>query len=483
MGKYVTDYFLYKNRYIIGYSAIGLAVVALLIIVGLYVPGGLTSREMSSVVRSASLSLDSFEPSSVVNLPYHILQRISIEVFGVSNLSIKLPSLALAAASIIGILLLLRRWFQGNVALLATIIVITTGQLLFIAQSGTPSIMYLFSSVWLLLAALFVSRQVKWSGFWKMVLFGVAALSLYTPLSIYILIALTSAVILHPHLRYLVRRLSKVKVAAAAVGALVIITPLIYSIVKEPQIALTLMGIPSTMPDLWGNFVRVLNQYFNFVAPTNGEFATPIYGLGPMLLVVLGALRLVTTKYTARSYIITIWTILILPVIIINPNFVSVTFIPIVLLMAMGIDILMGNWYKLFPRNPYARIAGLIPLSILIGGMVISGIGRSIQGHRYTPETNVIFNQDLSLINRELRDKNRGKTVLYVDDKEKPFYGVVAKHHKDVVLSSELALDSKTVIMTRAARQQAPQFEFTRIITSRASLDADRLYVYKSDQK
>lgn len=483
MGKYVTDYFLYKNRYIIGYSAIGLAVVALLIIVGLYVPGGLTTREMNSVVKSASLSLDTFEPSSVVNLPYQILQRLSIEAFGVSNLSIKLPSLALAAASIIGILLLLRRWFQGNVALLTTIIVITTGQLLFVAQSGTPSIMYLFSSVWLLLAALFVSRGAKWSSLWKMVLFGVAALSLYTPLSIYILIALTSAVILHPHLRYLVRRLSKVRVALAAVGALIIITPLVYSIVKEPQIALTLMGIPSTMPDLWGNFVRVLNQYFNFISPTNGEFATPIYGLGPMLLVVLGALRLVTTKYTARSYIITIWTVLILPVLIINPNFVSVTFIPIVLLMAMGIDILMGNWYRLFPRNPYARIAGLIPLSILIGGMVISGIGRSIQGHRYTPETTVVFSQDLSLVNKELRSKDRGKTTLVVEQNETAFYGVVAKYNKDVVLSSTPIADSKTTIMTRAAKQQASRFEFTRIVTSRASTEADRLYVYKSDQK
>lgn len=482
MGKYVTDYLLYKYRYIIGYTAIGLAVVALLVVSGLYVPGGLTDRETSSVVQSASLSVDTFDPASVVNLPYKILQRLSIEAFGVSNLSIKLPSLLLAAASIIGILLLLRRWFQGNVALLTTIIVITTGQLLFVAQSGTPSIMYLFSSVWLLLAALFVSRGAKWSGFWKIVLFGTAALSLYTPLSAYILIALTSAVILHPHLRYLVKRLPRVKVLIAFFCALIIIAPLIYAIVKEPQIGLTLLGIPANMPDLWGNFVRILNQYFNFISPTNGEFAAPIYGLGPMLLVVLGALRLVTTKYTARSYIITIWIVLILPVIIINPSFVSVTFIPIVLLMAMGIEILLGNWYKLFPRNPYARIAGLVPLSILIGGMVFSGAQRAIQGHRYASESTVIFNQDLTFVDKELNDKTRGETLLVVSAKEVPFYGVVAKYHKNVAVSTKPAADSDTIIMTRAAKQKTP-FEFTRIVTSRASTDADRLYIYKSDQK
>jgi hypothetical protein len=482
MGKYITDYFLYKNRYIIGYVALGLAVVGLLIIVGLYIPGGLSEREMSSVVQSTSLSLNSFMSSSVINLPYHVLQRLSIEAFGISNLSIKLPSLVLAAISIVGILLLLRRWFQGNVALLTTVVVVTTGQLLYIAQSGTPSIMYIFCSVWLLLAALFVSRRVRWSGIWKIILFGVAALSLYTPLSAYILIALTSAVVLHPHLRYLVRRLSKVKVAIALFCALVIIAPLIYAIVKNPSIALTLLGIPSSMPNLWSNFVHILDQYFNFVTPTNGEFATPVYGLGPMLLVVLGALRLVTTKYTARSYIITAWAILILPVVIINPGFISVTFVPVILLMAMGIDILMGNWYKLFPRNPYARIAGLIPLAILIGGMVISGIGRSVYGHHYTPETASVFSQDLSLVNKVLNKKDRGTTTLIADKNEMPFYEVIAKYHKDVTFSSNLAPGSKTIIMTRAAKQQMP-FEFTQIVTSRASTNADRFYVYKSDQK
>ena len=483
MGKYITDYYLYKYRFIIGYTAIGIAVVALLIVMGLYVPGGLTNREINSVVQSASLSIDTFDPASVINLPYLVLQRLSIEAFGISNLSIKLPSLLLAAASMIGILLLLRRWFQGNVALLTTIIVITTGQLLFIAQSGTASIMYVFSSVWLLLTALFVSRRVKWRTLWKIVLFAIAAISLYTPLSIYILIALTSAVVLHPHLRYLVRRLSKVKVLIASTCALILLIPLIYSVAKDPHIILTLMGIPSSMPNLWVNFVKVLNQYFNFISPTNGEFATPVYGLGPMLLVVLGALRLVTTKYTARSYIITIWTILILPVIVINPGFISVTFVPIVLLMAMGIEILLGNWYKLFPRNPYARIAGLVPLAILIGGMVFSGGQRAIQGHRYAPESTTVFNQDLTFVDKELNDKNRGNTLLVVGQKEVPFYGVVAKYHKNVTISTNLTPGSSTVIMTRIAKQQQPTFDFTRIITSRASTDADRLYIYKSDQK
>ncbi len=65
------------------------------------------------------------------------------------------------------------------------------------------------------------------------------------------------------------------------------------------------------------------------------------------------------------------------PVILINPIFTSVTFVPIVLLLAAGLTSLIGYWYRLFPRNPYARVAGLITTHHTRGR--IDGVGiRSI---------------------------------------------------------------------------------------------------------
>jgi hypothetical protein len=483
MGKYITDYFLYAKRYILGYGAIAIAVVGLLIVAALYIPGGLTKAEMDSTVISSGLSLDTFQPETIINLPYHVLQRLSFEVFGISNLSIKLPTLILASASIVGILLLLRRWFKGNVALLTTVLVVTTGQLLFTAQSGTPSIMYIFTTVWLLFAALMVSRRTSWGGFWKIVLCVMAALSLYTPLSAYILLALLSAVILHPHLRYLVRRLSKVKVAVAMFCALLLVAPLVYAIVLQPRIGLTLLGIPPVWPHFFENGVKILQQYFDFITPSRGESITPIYGLGPMLLVVLGALRLFTTKYTARSYIICTWVILLVPVLLINPGFISVTFVPVILLMAMGIDILLGNWYQLFPRNPYARIAGLIPLAVLIGGMVVSGVDRYMYGYHYDPQTASYFTHDLSLANKELSSKKRGTTTLIVSPGETAFYTAVAAQNKDVAIGTPAVVPStQTVIVSHAAKQALP-LQLDHIVTDRSTQNADRFYVYKSDQK
>jgi hypothetical protein len=489
MGKKITDYLLYRWRYILGYGSIGLTIVGLLFLAGLFVPGGISQNEMDTVVTSNNLSFTSlqiFDPASVINLPYHLLQRISTALFGVTNISIKLPSLLLGALSAFGMILLLQMWFRRNVAILTTVLVITTGQFLFVAQNGTPSIVYIFWSVWLLVAAMMVSRKAKNLGLWKVILFSVAALSLYTPLSIYILAALTSAVILHPHLRYLVRQLlrTKLKVAIALVCALLVMTPLIYAIVKDPNIGLTLLGVPNVMPDVVANLLVLLKQYFSFVTPNTSLIMTPVYSLGSMVLIVLGIIRLSTTNYTARSYIITAWAILLLPVLLINPNFSTITFVPAMLLMAMGISTLLRSWYELFPKNPYARIAGLIPLTILIGGMFLSGIGRYMYSYTYTPNLASNFSHDLNLINKQLGDKSRDKTVLRVAQSEKAFYDVVGRQYANVtVTTSRASIPAKTIIISHAAHQNGTDATPERIITDSRAKNADRFYIYKTDQK
>jgi len=487
MVKQITDYLLYRWRHRLGYVVIGLAVLGLLVVAGFLTPGGLSQQEIESVVASDSLSfsLQALTPDTVINLPYHLLQRLSLGVFGVSHFSIKLPSLILGLLSALGMMILLRMWFRHNVAVISAVLVITTGQFLFIAQSGTPSIVYIFGSVWLLVAAMMVSRRLSKTTMWKVILFSIAALSLYTPLSFYVLAALLSAVILHPHLRFIVKQLSKVKLLVAALFALIILAPLVYILVRSPATALVLLGIPSAMPDIPANALQVLRQYLDFTMPGSGVLMTPIYGLGSMLLIVLGMLHLFTTKYTARSYIITAWSVLLLPVLVINPSVTAVTFVPILLLMAMGISTLLSNWYTLFPRNPYARVAGLIPLAILIGGMVFSGVDRYVYGYLHDPRTASYFSRDLSLLNSQLQDKQRGKTTLVVASTELPFYNVVAKHHPLTTTSAigQPVVASDTTILTQTARAGQPIGDPYRIITSDTSQGADRFYIYKTKKE
>lgn len=483
MVTQLTDYLLYRWRYILGYGLIILGILGVLTVALFYIPGGLGQAEMDTVVKSSSLtlSLTEFDPASIINLPYHLLQRASIALLGVTALSIKLPSFILGILSGLGVLLLMRMWFKQNIAVITTILVITTGQFMFIAQNGTPAILYVFWPVWLLVSALMISRKTGPVILWKIALFGIAALSLYTPLTIYILLALLSSIILHPHLRYLVKQLPKVKLLFALFCALILLAPLIYTIVLHPNIGLQLLGVPESWPNILANIKQLAHQYFDFITPSSGTVMTPIYGLGSMILIALGVWRLFTTKYTARSYITIAWIVLLIPVMILNPSYISITFVPGILLMAMGVNKLLSLWYQLFPRNPYARIAGLLPLAILIGGMVFSGVDRFMYGYLYDPKTAVNFSTDLELVNAQLADKNRGTTQLIVTPNELPFYMVVAKYSDDVnAFSTPLQPPGATIIVSRAANIAYVGNEPWRIIANTTTNDSDRFYIYKT---
>src|SRR5690554_4482653 len=105
MAKFnLSTSYIYRWRYIIGYSVVGVALVAALIFAGLHVPGGLSQSEINSVVQSSSLSLSNFDSFGITNLPYYILQSIIFDLFGVSMLTIKLPSFILAILSAIGLI-------------------------------------------------------------------------------------------------------------------------------------------------------------------------------------------------------------------------------------------------------------------------------------------------------------------------------------------------------------------------------------------
>lgn len=483
MVKSVTDFILYRWRYLIGYSVLALILSELLVIATIYIPGGISTDEISSVISSNALSFHPFNPADVINLPYYMLQRLSLNLLGVTPFSIKLPSLIFGLLSILGLIILLRTWFRENVTILTTILVVTTGQFLFIAQSGTPSILYVFWSVWLLVAAMMISRGAALVGLWKVALFAFAALSLYTPLSLYILIALGGAVLFHPHLRYIVRRLSKPQIALAFLAGLILISPICYALVKQPSLGLTLLGLPHQMPDIIHNSSQLIKQYVDFSSSDSSYLMTPVYGLASMLLIALGIYRLVTTKYTARSYIISIWIVLLIPILIVNPTFVSVTFVPVVLLMAMGIDVLFRRWYRLFPLNPYARAAGLIPLAVLMASMVLSGIDHYAYEYHYAPNTASHFSKDLRLLDNIIDTNKQNRTIIVTSESEANFYQIIAHHTPNVSIATatdEIPVGG-FVVVTHDAHEKSSYSIPNKIITDSFNNNSNRFYIYKTD--
>lgn len=478
MARLLSDFFTYRFRYQIGYGLIVIAFMSLLVIAGLYIPGGLSEGEMKNFVQTAALDVQDTMTLAIPNMPFYAAQRLSMDVLGPTIFAFKLPALICAFITGIGAVLLLRRWFRANIAVLATVIMITTGQFLYIAQSGTASITYVMWSVWLLLTATMITRSEKYKKFWKVLFFIIMPLSLYTPLSIYLVVAIISAGLLHPHVRHVLKRMSRPHLAMLIGLSIIIVAPLGYMIFLEPSLAVRLLGAPASWPpDIWANSKILLQQYLNFMSPQSGTLMTPFLGLGSIALIVLGAWQLFTIRYTARSYTLTAWIILLIPVLLINPQFTSITFVPLLLLLASGLSYLLKSWYSLFPRNPYARFVGMVPLTILVGGLVVSGLDRYFDGYRYDPVTATSFNRDLRLFNKYVRGGHT--TVLLVNKHEKPFYDAVARYAGP----GEIVVTTKTpakpdFAATKAAHTRVA-FEPTKIITTDVSKDSDRFYIYK----
>lgn len=483
---HVPDLLIYRWRYMLGYLSIGIACIVLLVIASLYIPGGLSEREVRGVATTNVLSMKEFVPDMVVNLPYYLMQKASFFTLGLSELSIKLPTIILGFLSVVGLVLLLRMWFKQNVAIMTALICITTGPFLLAAQSGTPGILYIFWPVWMLYFASRISRHAAWPLLNKALFFIAVILSLYTPLSVYVLIALGSAALLHPHLRHTLRRLSKLSLLLAMLVAGIFVVPLAYSLVLQPSLVLTLLGIPSSI-DLLANGHQLFNQYADILHPSNGIIMTPVYEIASLLLVALGLYRIMTAKYTARSYVLSAWLILLLPIIVISPQLVNVTFVPFLLLTGYGIDFLVRYWYKLFPKNPYARVVGLIPIMIFITTLVLSGIDRFVYGYLYNPSSSRASSNDLSLLKTELSRHKNNVVTLAVADNEKAFYETARRFNPtwkiQYIVTNETALQPGTVIATHSAGKRPSLATPTKIVTNAARDNADRFYIYKNNVK
>lgn len=466
-----TKYSLYRLRYIIGYSLVGLLLAATLVFAGFFLPGALSATEMKSVVISESVSLSDPSTLAIANLPYHLLQSAILTVFGISVFTIKLPSLILALLSALGLIMLLRRWFKPNIAVMASLIAISTSQFLYVAQLGAANILYIFWPIALLLLGTQITRVKKLRFLWKALFAITAALSLYTPLSAYSLLAIVLAIALHPHLRTIVRRLSRTKLAVITTLFAALVAPLVYFMVKEPGLALELLAIPTAWPPaLLENLSILAKQYFMFWQPNQGTAMTPVYGLGTALLIAIGLYRLVRTRDTTRSYLIIIWLICLVPVLLLNPHITSITFVPSVLILAAGLTSLTGYWYRLFPRNPYARVTGLIPIIILVSALIVSGVARYGYGYHYNPATVARFSQDITLLPADTKE-------LVVSTDEAPFWEAVATYRDSLTVTTTPT--TSAFVMTREARRDINGFEITRIITSPMNEDANRFYLYQ----
>lgn len=421
----VSEWTFYKYRYWGAYSLLVVLVGLYITLYGNLIPPGLGPSERQSVITSAQIVFTEL-PTNIVDLPYHLLQKFSVEFLGVTPFGVRLPSMIIGAATAVCVLLILRRWMPNNIAVIAGLIVLTSGWFIGAARLGAPFIMIPFWASLIVLSATYISQQTNHWKWWKVVLAFAAALSLYTPFSVYLFLAAIIAAIAQPHLRYLIRQSSSFHLTLGSLLFLLVLVPLGWGIYKNPGQIWQLLAIPSTLPDPM-QFLRDLwHAVSGLINPFNvsfGEFMTPLVSVVAAFLMTIGVIRLLRDFHAVRAYVLLIWGAVLIPVIGLNPSNPIILMVPIMLCIAIGVQPILLYWYKLFPLNPYARVFGLIPLTLLIIALVQFNNQRYTFGMIYSQGAKDTFSTDAFLAQRTLNNlEPTTQTTVVVADQELPLY-------------------------------------------------------------
>lgn len=435
----VSEWTFYKYRFAIGYGFLAVVVALYVLLFSNLIPPGLSSAEQQSLITSTRISLTEV-PTAIVDLPYHLLQKASVELLGVTPFGVRLPSMIFGILTAIFTALVLHRWMPSNVAIISSLLMLTSGWFIGTSRLGAPFIMIAFFSSLILLAATYISQQSPHWKRWKVALAFVAALSLYTPFTIYLFIAAVIATFTQPHLRYLIRQGSKFHITIGTFVFALILVPLGWGLFNNLSQVWTLLAIPQDLPGPLQFGQNLLQAISNFVNPYNigfGEFVTPLISIVAALFLIAGAARILRDFHAIRTYLLLIWAALLIPIMGFNPDNLTVLMIPTFIVVAIGVQPVVGYWYKIFPLNPYARVFGLVPLALLIIAVVQFNDQRYTFGMIYSQTAKQTFNSDMFLAQNELNKLDKATpAIIVVAADQKELYQIVASDRPNTLVLS-----------------------------------------------
>ena len=477
MKRKLEQFFLYRYRFQISYVILGLVFVALLVFLPNIAPGGLSEAEMESVVRSESLTLSSvFDGENLANLPYHLLQKVSLILFGPSIYAIKLPSILVGIATAVFLVLLLNRWFKSNVAVIASAIITLSSIFLFLSGSGTPAICYLF---WLALILWLGSKIVgaKRPHPVLVTAFTVAlSVSIYTSYLIYLALVILLAAIMHPHMRFVIKKAHWAQILTCSVTTVAILAPLGIGLLNNPG-AIAEFTVNVTEYSYLDNLTSAFVPFFSFGSAYESVFLSPLFGLATVALLLVGVLASMRKMFTSRNTVVSLLVLFAIFGSGLNPDVAVIIVVPIAVLVAAGLESIVNKWYSLFPENPYAQVAGMLPMAVFTLIIILSSLSHFVFGYQYTPAVARQFNDDLVLVGSNLSD---GAVLIAEDDMDYEFYSALADR-LGIVVMRDWPQDVTTTVATLGkwdGELDTEKFSLSKIVTSQKSQDSDRLYIY-----
>ena len=449
----------------------GLAFTILLITLPTFAQKGLSDAEIKSATDSYYLSGDSILNGDLVDLPYRLLQKVSIMTFGLSAYAIKLPSIIIGLFLGLLLILLLNRWFKSNVSLLASCLIVLSTPFLFLAGSGTPLIMLVFWPTLMLWLGSKIQGEKRPKPMYCFMFTIAMLLSVFTPYMIYFAVFCVIFVLSQPHLRFIVKSLPKLPMTLIGAIAIAGFAVLGINIVNNPETIMELLFSKNfQIGDFFGNIAAGISPLFSWHNSLESVFLSPLIGLPVFALALIGLFSTTKGFFASRNSIASILIVFCLIITGFNPDAIVFSILPFLILIAHGIKYLLEKWYGLFPKNPYARISALLPLVLLFGLMIVPSLLQYIYGYRYNPNIANEFSDKLEVIEENLTDEH----LLVFEDYD--FYKILEDKTEIEVISEIEKVDKLAVL---GGLESVPDgYTLERIITSPMRDNSDIIYLY-----
>jgi hypothetical protein len=353
-------------RPVVGYILAGVLVVALLAfrLAGL-VPKA-AQAEIDTINSSTKLSRIFDNP---VNAPYKLVQYIVHHFMPGHLWAARSVSVLVAFCALILFYILLMQWHTKRMAILGTLLLVTSSWFLHSARLATPNVMLLA-----LLALVAVGQLLRfWSDHAKALLLTslVIGLSVYVPGMIWFVVigGAWQAV----RFRHLYRSLHWPVIAAASAIFVALLLPLGLALSRQPELWREFVALPNqfdTVSVMLKNIGLVFGSYF-VVSPRN-----PTYWLGRLpILDIFGSVMFILGLYAYWFRMRLDRTQLLMGVLLLGAVFAginghseqSIILLPFFyIIVVAGITLMLQQWFTVFPRNPIARTIGTSLIAITV---------------------------------------------------------------------------------------------------------------------
>ncbi len=379
---------------------------------------GLSQVELTTAAHNASLSTVLSQP---FNLLHSLLGRLSIYLFDVSTLSIRLPSIILAALTAFLAYKLIRRWFGKPTALLATLVLLSADWYLSIGRLGAASIELSF---WLVLSMVAYTKLLELKCKWLPVLTLAYGALLFVPFGPYVvLILLAGQLIFGTFREKLAQAPSFLKIMSLLI-LLVALGGFIFSIVRVPHFITTVLVL-SPLPSIHQFFLNIVHNSGGIIAliPSRSALLGPtgmfIVRFFELIFIMFGIAMLWHGRKNRLGLMVLVLGLFftILSGLSSGPDAAGLQLVIAILLIATALRHLLHRWQKAFPRNPYARIVAFLSLSFLLIAVLFMHYQTYFVLWPSQTTTHQVFNSDFLLVQDELKaiEGNSVCTVVTTD--------------------------------------------------------------------